>query len=397
MRRFLAGAITLAALLIALPARADEKDVEAYLQAFYESALWQDGRWPLPVEKWTQPIRIRMTGPMSGTYSDIALRQLREMAALAGVSVTILEPAAADANFLIEFVDASQLFANGRAAACVSSLTPGAGGAIDRVRLQINLYYSADLRQCIAHELMHAMGFPGHPHAIDSVLSYTHNREGLTGLDRMSLRILYDARIKPGILQLPAMAAARDVLVDKMVADGAAPETRDMGRRFIKNLAPLTIKLAEDGNVGLQMELGYAYSFGQVVDRNEKAGFLWFKRAAVATQPEWQRWRLTAVMMVGYDLWTGHGVEADPAEGVLWYRRAADLGQIAAMNNLGVAFNDGKGVAKDPVEAYKWFSLAADRGLPVAKKNLAELISKLTAEEVEQGRQRAAAWTPSRN
>jgi hypothetical protein len=193
------------------------------------------------------------------------------------------------------------------------------------------------------------------------------------------------------------MELARDILVDKMIADGAPENTRDMGRAYVQRLVPLTIKLADEGNAALQYQLGAAYTFGQVVQKDEAAGVEWFKRAAQSTKPDWRSSATGGMFMVGYAFATGRGVQADAAEAVRWYRQAAERGNVSAQNNLGSAYQKGEGVAADPVEAYKWYALAADKNHKLAESNLAKLIINLTAEQIESGRQRTAQWKPPAN
>lgn len=394
--------VVLAALIGAVPqARAAdkaEKDVEAYLQTFYEAALWTgNGQQPGSIVKWTQPIRVRMTGPMSGSYADMVIERLRQLTDIAGLELTVLPANKTDENFLVEFVDTTQLIVGGQATnTCISTWRTNESG-FTHAQLIINLNATFRLRRCITHESMHAMGFTGHPHASDSVLSYVYQREDLSPVDKMSLRVLYDQRLKPGTFQLAAMALARDILVDKLVADGASDDTRTLGQTYIRNLVPLTLRLAEEGNVGLQYQLGVAYTFGQVVPKDEAAGFAWLKRAAQVNQPQWRNWSTMGLFMVGLGLAAGRGIAADPAEAVRWYRLAADRGHVGAQNNLGWAYQQGQGVAADPVEAYKWYALAADKKYKLAETNLAKLAETMTAEQIEGGRRRMAEWKPPAN
>ena len=384
----------------AVPCRADEppeKDVEAYLQIFYEAALWNDGRWPINIRKWNRPLRVKIAGSMPGSYADLVVTRLRDMTGLAGLDMKVLASGEPDENFLVQFIETTQLYASGRAAGCVTQPKYADDGSLSYVTLLINLNVNFELRACIAHELMHAMGFMGHPHQSDSVLSYIYKRDNLTPLDKMALRILYDPKLKLRVYQLPAMVEARDVLVDKLIADGASAETRELGRTFIKNLPALTTRLANDGNGGLQYQLGMAYTFGYIVEKDEKAGFAWFQRAAQNTKPDWQGWATDAMFMLGYGYDAGRGVDPNLVEAVRWYREAAARGNIAAQNNLGWAYQKGRGVAADPVEAYKWYALAADKKNKMAETNLANLIVNLTAEQIEIGRQRKAQWKPPGN
>jgi hypothetical protein len=382
--------IVLCLLAIAAPglvdvraAPVDEKQVEAHLQAFYEAALWNDGRWPVWIQRWNQPIKVRMIGPMSTSYTDMVMDRLTRMATLAGLTVTALSPDAKDENLLVEFVDTAQLYAAGRSAGCVANYTSGSGSTIARARLVINLRQGFGLRRCISHELMHGLGY---------------NREDLTQIDEMLLRVLYDPRMKPGSFQLPAMALARDIIVDKLGGGESADTTRRLGETYLKRLVPTMVDLAEKGNVGLQYQIGVAYTFGQTLEKDEASGFLWLKRAAATTlTPEWSYWINQGRFMVGYGLQNGRGTQADPADGARWYRLAADAGHLIAQNNLGVAYRDGKGVERDKIEAYRWFSVAAEKKYQLSETNLRRLEPTLTPEEIVEAKKRIVAGAAAKS
>lgn len=397
LRRYgLAAALVLGAFLASPnhPAVASEKQVEEYLQGFWEMALWRDGRYAVWARKWMEPIKVRIVGPMSGSYTELVLDRLRAMAQLAGLEVTVLKPDDKGENFLVEFLDTTQLSAAGRSAGCVA--TTQYGGPFNRARLQLNLRMGFELRGCITHELMHAMGFSGHPHAIDSVLSYVHKRDNITAIDRMALRVLYDPRMKHGTFQLPAMALAREIIVDKMIDDGAPEATREMGHAYLRKLLPLTIDLAEKGNVDLQHQLGIAYRDGQTVEKDDKRAVEWLTRAATgAAKGEWMPLRDDLYVALGFALMNGRGAPANPAEAVRLYKLAANLGHSTAFNNLGIAYRDGKGVEKDPVEAYKWLAIAAGRKHRLATTNIEKLEPQLLPAQIEEGKRRAASWKPA--
>ncbi len=49
-----------------------------------------------------------------------------------------------------------------------------------------------DESNCLMHEGMHSLGFGGHPHRLDSVLSYTNNQIILTDIDLRLIGVLYN-------------------------------------------------------------------------------------------------------------------------------------------------------------------------------------------------------------
>ena len=87
-------------------------------------------------------------------------------------------------------------------------------------------------------------------------------------------------------------------------------------------------KLAEQGDVEAQFNLGLSYDEGQGVTQNYK-------------------------------------------EAVKWYRRAANQGDASAQFNLALMYYEGKGVAQSYKETAKWYRLAAKQGLTDPKFSLA--------------------------
>ena len=92
----------------------------------------------------------------------------------------------------------------------------------------------------------------------------------------------------------------------------------------------------------------------------------------------------------------GKGVAKDQVEAVKWYRKAAEQNYANAQYNLSVCYAHGEGVAKDNCEAYKWRLLAARQGDDDAKKNIAALESKLTPEQIVDGKRGRAILSRAR-
>ena len=90
----------------------------------------------------------------------------------------------------------------------------------------------------------------------------------------------------------------------------------------------------------------------------------------------------------------GKGVAKDPVEKAKWLRQAAEQNYATAQYNLGICFYNGNGAAKDWVEAYKWWLLAAKQGDEDAKENMTVLESKLTPEQIAEGKTRARDFKP---
>jgi len=89
-------------------------------------------------------------------------------------------------------------------------------------------------------------------------------------------------------------------------------------------------------------------------------------------------------------------------EGAGWILKAANEGLPKAQSSLVAVYLDGSGVDKDPVEAAKWALLYQENGtrmvlgLPgIAKDLRARLDDTLTAQTMNDARERAASWVPT--
>jgi hypothetical protein len=190
---------------------------------------------------------------------------------------------------------------------------------------------------------LHALGL-NYDHDHPSVMSGAYSNWALTPIDRMSVHTLYDPRVKPGMHWLGALAEAREVVVEQMIAEGAPPETAKMGRAWVGRLALYMTAQAEAGKVDFQTQLGFAYTYGEAMDylpMDVDAGYKWFRRAAEAGDAE-------AQAQVGESLIQGRGVAADRVEGVRWLRMAAAKGNVEAQRNLDTIEPNSRTVAPPP-------------------------------------------------
>jgi TPR repeat protein len=86
----------------------------------------------------------------------------------------------------------------------------------------------------------------------------------------------------------------------------------------------------------------------------------------------------------------GKGVEKNPDEAQRLYHEAAELGDLTALNNLGVMYFAGDGVPKDPQTALGYFQQAAELGSPGAMDNLGSMYASGLG--VPQSYSEAAKW-----
>jgi TPR repeat protein len=174
------------------------------------------------------------------------------------------------------------------------------------------------------------------------------------------------------------------------------PAQRSAGAQPLEQMR----SFAEQGRPDAQTDLGLAYWYGRLVERDRTeaarlfglaaaqgyaraeyivgvmqerglggvtrsyaAAFAWYSKAAEQNYPR-------AQVALGRLYANGLGVGRDPAQSTLWYRRAAEQNFPAGQYGLGMAYGRGLGVAKDPQAAAQWVRRAALQGYRHAELRL---------------------------
>jgi len=307
--------------------------VEQRMQAFLQMVFWPSNQFgntaaskgvqKPAIEKLGPSVRVRISA--SG-YESFTRDLLSREAAYTGIDVVFLADSDKSETLFIEIAHYTDGTTPSDLKTCDAISDVNAQGEprihiiMDPLKtIRTVMKGGASFFGCLNRQTMKALGF-GYDHDHPTVMSYAYSIWGLTEVDKMMLRTLYDPRVKPGMHWLGALAAARDVLVDNMIADGAPAVTPALGRQWVARFADLLIARAETGDVAFQTQLGFAYS---------------------GEAPEYLPQNLAAA----YD----------------WFHRAAEAGDLAAQNQVGEMLIDGRGVAANVEEGVRWLQLAASR------------------------------------
>lgn len=152
-------------------------------------------------------------------------------------------------------------------------------------------------------------------------------------------------------------------------------------------------KAANIGNAEAMNMLGLMYDNGEGVTKNETTALNWYQRAANAKMPiamynmafvyERQQnyfsaieWYKKALQYINDDedfnfrLAYCYRQIKDYINAFKYMETAANLGQVDAMNMLGLMYSNGEGVEKNSELAIYWYEQAANEGLAVAMYNL---------------------------
>jgi len=96
-----------------------------------------------------------------------------------------------------------------------------------------------------------------------------------------------------------------------------------------------------------------------------------------------------AQLNLGYMYDNGYGVPQDYKEAIKWYRKAAEQGNDRAQYNLGLMYDIGYGVPQNNVRAHMWYDIA---GVSVAISYRDYVARGMTPAQIAEARKLAREW-----
>jgi TPR repeat protein len=140
---------------------------------------------------------------------------------------------------------------------------------------------------------------------------------------------------------------------------------------------------AKEHRIAANMNLGRVHTFGKAVEKDEAAGFSFFKAAALLGDSD-------AIANVGSILTNAQGVEQNDKESFEWFQRGAATGHAFSLFCVAAALKAGRGVAKNGKEAIKFYKRAANAGSRDAAMDLSILFK--TGDGVKRDQASAEFW-----
>ena len=223
--------------------------------------------------------------------------------------------------------------------ACYAQMT-SSSGQLSRVKLVLNV---PSTYWCVLHELMHAMGLPGHPQG-DTVLSYFEgNRLSLKPIDEFLLKAWYSDGIKPGMSPLVAVR-----IINRMWIEQSLHPQEQAGAALVEQ------RWYERTIAGLEAFANGAGEPPMILFRSGKLNATGVKSGLVSVQS-----------ILGFSCFNGLSVAQDRVKGAGYMLKAAQNGSRNAVANLLRVLV----IANFPVESTaaicRWLSAASleDTGL----------------------------------
>ena len=161
------------------------------------------------------------------------------------------------------------------------------------------------------------------------------------------------------------------------------PKNSDERTTIFREMLPIILDLAKQGDPVVENELVDLYSEGYGTAKDDEEAFYWALKSA-----EQGYWR--SQNKLGDMYYWGKGVEQDYAQAVEWYRKSAENGYSVSQNNLGNMYYWGKGVEQDYAQAVEWYRKSAENGYSVSQNNLGNMY--YWGKGVEQDYAQAVEW-----
>ena len=338
--------------ILPVTARADKLDDN--LQTVWES-LWDQRGTPRQLVRWEQTLTYSVSGVDAEQHSKQIHRAMAEAAKWTKLEVTEINlnnDAKTAAALQFEVVKNDLL---PDSMPCVTQPT-WSNWTLTKAVVKMQ---SKGAWRCIFHEVMHAMGIPGHPSG-KTVLSYfPYRRDEFMALDQLMLKAWYDPAMPKGATPLEALVVLASAVSQQsdldISADQAIERTQAFSLRAVSDLKALALGKGE---------------IPTIVQRSGRASTTHIEAA-----------RPLAAYFLGRAYSRGTIVNLDAAAATDWYRLSAKGGYSAGQVMLARALIKGVGTDINPSAAHGWLSIAA-KSNTVALKELELLEKSMSAEQL---------------
>ena len=167
--------------------------------------------------KWDGPIRVILDGEGAEKYRPEVARQLNRMSKLTGLSIQVEDSPTSESNYLVRFSAEEGFSVRKDFVPCSAGVAPK-GGVITKAGIKISTANESMISGCIAHEIMHSLGFRYHSGLVRSILSPAHGEDDFTRWDELMLMTLYSDRLSPGLSRAESLASVRG-LIEKALTE----------------------------------------------------------------------------------------------------------------------------------------------------------------------------------
>lgn len=177
-----------------------------FAEAVYGVGIEPGGQHPVAVRRnmlrWdaTEPVQLSITGESVGSdlYRSI-VSELTQLYRLASIDLKVDQ---GPSNQLLRMLvkDDPFLVTRDIKTRCYTNYDRIGGGNLHAVDIVVaRSAISEGSENCLLHEGMHSLGFSGHPHRLNSVLSYTQGLVELSEIDKQMISMLYSEELEHAV------------------------------------------------------------------------------------------------------------------------------------------------------------------------------------------------------
>lgn len=345
-------------------------ELDDELRSLWES-LWTQTGYPLPLSRWErsarEPLHIRFSGYDANRQKTYALKAVSEVVSAAGLTFTDVsdEPdAEKTATIHIEYLSPLSTSTElGDRLACVAIPKRNDRNLqIESVRIVVK---DGQAATCMHHELMHAMGIPGHPSG-KSLLSYFPWRQDqLSDFDKRLLKAWYAHNVYSGQPVFEALGPLSRTLANSW-SDGTfdANQTNDTKRTQFVNQVIQEMERFASGNGEIPVIL---------------------RRSGMTSHDAITAAKGEIAFNLGLAYQSGELVTSNTEKSIQWYERAASHNHVMAHVRLYYLYVDADSPMENPVKAYQWLTMLSKHvSTPQIQDALQKQRARLTEDQIEQ-------------
>ena len=162
---------------------------------------------------WSISPTVVVTGRSANYLEPFVGALLNTVNLATGMTMTLRQTSAGTEDMYIRLVPRAEFHM--RNALCYNSVSVRGPNQRNRKEYLVipNDHSSAMIRVCVAHEMMHALGFKNYPSAgFHSALNVHKDLDAFTTNDLILMRTLYDPAINPAMNRDQIMALAPDII-----------------------------------------------------------------------------------------------------------------------------------------------------------------------------------------
>ena len=188
-----------------------DRNVRLFDELAFGGPLDNDLAQDKTLVKWTGAIRASLMGDGIENFAPEINRQFIHISKLTGLSIQVEDAATTEANFVIKFSATKGYSIRNDFVPCIARLGINAG-VIDKAMIEISTANEGKISTCIAHELMHSLGFRYHSGITRSILSPLHGERNFTSWDNLMIATLYNQSLSPGLSRADALSSVRGLI-----------------------------------------------------------------------------------------------------------------------------------------------------------------------------------------